>query len=163
MQFPQFVTTARLGPAGLDALEQALRAAQQDDVFARVVVVADHLDLASAVRHRLGRQNLINVTAQTGERLSAELARPLLRPLDGDADSRTLDRFHESQAVRQVALGWLAGEGRPSLTEAGARRLVAEFAEAFRQWEQRPASGDGESESDGGANPPLNPLNPVAG
>ena len=145
MKFPQFVTTAKLGPTSLVALENALREAQGDDIFTRVVVVADHLDVASAVRHRLGRQNLINVTAQTGERLAAELAIPMLRPLNGDAtsDHRTLNRLHESQAVRQVAMDWLTTDGHPSLSEAGARRLFAEFAEAFRQWEQRPvSSGD---------------------
>ena len=154
MKFPQFVTTAKLGKNALSTLKDALREAQRDDIFARTVIVADHPDVASAVRHSLGQQNVINVTVQTGERLAAELAAPMLHPLDGDtrSHSRTLDRLHESQVVRQVAQGWLKSSGNLGLSEAGTRRLCAEFAEALRQWEQRPASaaGSGASPADEG-------------
>ena len=138
------VITAPLGGSALSALKDAVREAQSGDLFARVVVVADHPDVASAVRHLIVGKKIINVTAQTGERLAAELARPMLRPLLDDADSarRSLDRLHEFQTVRQVADDWLPSMGRLDLSAAGRRRLYAELAHAFRQWEQRPAADD---------------------
>ena len=142
------VTVTQIGQPALMALAAAVAAAQQDDAadpFARVVVVASHRDVASSVRHLLGARNALNVTAQTGERLAAELARPILRPAGDDAPPRqALSRLHESQAVRRVADRWLNTAGL-NLSPAGRRRLYSELAGAFRQWEQRPALDDAEA------------------
>ena len=138
------VIVTAIGEPALRALEEAVQAAQRDDPFARVVVVVDHLDVAAAVRHWLGAKGTINVTAQKGERLAAELARPMLRPLGvGDAPQRSIaTRLVESQAVRQVTDQWLESAGL-DLSAAGRRRLYAELASAFQQWEQRqPAHGE---------------------
>ena len=137
------VTVTQIGQPALSALAAAVAAAQQangDDPFARVVVITAHRDVASSVRHLLGARNVLNVTAQTGERLAAELARPMLRPAkdDGAPQRQALNRLDESQAVRRVTDEWLASENLP-LSLAGRRRLYAELAGAFRQWEQRPA------------------------
>lgn len=144
------VTVTQIGQAALSALAAAVEAAQQDDPndpFARVVVVTTHLDVAASVRHLLGARNALNVTAQTGERLAAELARSILRPA-GDNDAaplrRALNRLHESQAVRRVVDRWLALPGL-NLSPAGRRRLYSELAGAFRQWEQRPALDDADA------------------
>ena len=130
------VTATQIGQPALTALAAAVAAAQQadgDDPFARVVVVTAHRDVASSVRHLLGASNVLNVTAQTGERLAAELARPILRPT-GDNDAapprQALNRLHESQAVRRVADEWLASDNLP-LSPAGRRRLYTELAGAF--------------------------------
>ena len=140
------VTVTQIGPPALSALAAAVESAQQDDgddPFARVVVITAHRDAASSVRHLLGARNVLNVTAQTGERLAAELARPVLRPAKDDsaAQRQALNRLHESQAVRRVADEWLASDNLP-LSLAGRRRLYGELAGAFRQWEQRPALDD---------------------
>ena len=144
------VTVTQIGQAALSALAAAVEAAQQDDPndpFARVVVVTTHLDVAASVRHLLGARNALNVTAQTGERLAAELARSILRPA-GDNDAApprlALNRLHESQAVRRVVDRWLASSGL-NLSPAGRRRLYSELAGAFRQWEQRPALDDADA------------------
>ncbi len=144
------VTVTQIGQAALSALPAAVEAAQQDDPndpFARVVVVTAHRDVAASVRHLLGARNALNVTAQTGERLAAELARPILRPAGDDGGKpprRALNRLHESQAVRRVADEWLASNNLP-FSLAGRRRLYAELAGAFRQWEQRPALDDADA------------------
>ncbi len=138
------VIVAQIGEPALAALADAVRAAQRDDPFARVVVVADHLDVAAALRHHLGAQGTINVTAQKGERLAAELARPMMRPVgaDGDPQLRKLTPLVESQAVQQVVDGWLESASL-ELSAAGRRRLYSEIGRAFRDWEQR-HSKDGE-------------------
>ena len=137
------ITLTSIGRPALSALFDAVTDVQEVDPFARAVVVTDHRDVAGAVRHLLGARNVINVTTQTGERLAAELARPMLRPLgdDGDPPRQALSRLHESQAVRQVADGWLESSDL-RLSPAGRRRLYAELADALRQWEQRPALDD---------------------
>ena len=140
------ITVTQIGQPALTALAAAVAAAQEadgEDPFARVVVITAHRDVASSVRHLLGARNVLNVTAQTGERLTAELARPILRPAEDDAapPRQALNRLHESQAVRRVADQWLASDNLP-LSLAGRRRLYGELAGAFRQWEQRPALDD---------------------
>ena len=132
------VVAMPLGQPALSALQNTLREVQGDDPFCRVVVVADHPDVASSVRHFLGASNVLNVTAQTGDRLAAELARPLLRPARDDTapPRRALNRLHESRAVRQVADRWLESSGL-SLSPAGRRRLYGELTTALRQWEQQ--------------------------
>ena len=138
------VIIAPIGEPALSALKHTVVEAQSDDPFARVVVVTDHRDVASAARHLLGALDVINITAQTGERLAAELARPMLRPLGEAARSprRPLARVHESQAVRQVADAWLASGHALRLSPAGRHRLYGELAQAFRQWEQRAYQND---------------------
>ena len=143
------VTVAQIGQPARSALADAVAAAQRDDVdaFARVVVVNADRDVASSVRHLLGAHNVLNVTAQTGERVAAELARPILQPTTGDdvtSPRQALNRLHESQAVRRVADCWL-NDADLSLSPAGRRRLYAELASAFRQWEQRAALDDAET------------------
>ena len=63
------ITTTSIGKFSLAALKEALERAQQEDPFARIVIIADHPDVASAVRHELGASGLLNVTVQTGRRL----------------------------------------------------------------------------------------------
>ena len=126
-----------------------------------MVVVADHSDVAAAVRHLLGARGVINVTVQAGQRLAAELAGPAFRAL-GDTDARgarpplrPLNRLGESQAVRRIADDWLESAGL-RLSQMGRRRLYAELTDAFRQREQRPTEdvADTESPDDTGLNLP---------
>ena len=58
---------------------------------------------------------------------------------------QALNRLHESQAVRRVADCWL-NDADLSLSPAGRRRLYAELASAFRQWEQRAALDNSETQ-----------------
>ena len=120
------VTEAEIVPTGPDAiaaLTGAVARAQQDDPFARVVVIADHYDAARSARHRLGASGMINVTFQTGSRLAGELAQTERKPL-----SRVL----ESQAVRLVAEERAAG-----FAPAGKQRFYRSLADAFRQMAER--------------------------
>ena len=112
-----------VGPAAVAALAAAVCRAQQDDPFARVVVIADHFDAARSIRHRLGMAGMINVTVQTGGRLAGELA---------DTRLKSLSRVLESQAVRQVAEERAAG-----FSAEGQRRFYRSMAEAFRQMADR--------------------------
>ena len=118
-----------VGPDAVAALVEAVGRAQRDDVFARVVVIADHFDAARSIRHRLGRTGMINVTVQTGGRLAGELAQTPLKPL-----SRVL----ESQAVRQVAENYAA-----DFTAAGKQRFYRSLGDAFRQMADRRATAGG--------------------
>ncbi len=104
-QPPPAVITVPVGQVALTALGQAVKRAQSGDQFALVVVVADHLDAASSVRHWLGALGVVNVTVQTGGRLAADLAQPRLRPEGATpyAALMPLTRTLESRAVRQVA------------------------------------------------------------
>ena len=111
------------GPDAIAALAGAVARAQQDDPFARVVVIADHYDAARSVRHRLGASGMINVTFQTGSRLAGELAQTERKPLS---------RLLESQAVRLVAEEQAAG-----FAPAGKQRFYRSLSEAFRQMAER--------------------------
>ena len=111
------------GPDAIAALTGAVTRAQQDDPFARVVVIADHYDAARSVRHRLGASGMINVTFQTGSRLAGELAQTERKPLS---------RLLESQAVRLVAEERAAG-----FAPAGKQRFYRSLADAFRQMAER--------------------------
>ncbi len=146
-QPPPAVITVPVGQAALTALGQAVERAQSGDPFARVVVVADHLDAASSVRHWLGALGVVNVTVQTGVRLAGDLAQPGLRPEGatqfGAARSgalRPLTRALESQAVRQVA-GPAINSAGLQLSPAGRRRLYQSVAAAFREMQERPRPG----------------------
>ena len=68
------VCRVSLGADALNALRTAVARAQESDPFARVVIVADHPDVAASVRYLLGQQGIINVTVQTDQHLAAELA-----------------------------------------------------------------------------------------
>ena len=143
------ISITRIGPTSLSALVAAVESAQRDDAdpFARVVVVAGHRDVASSVRHLLGAHNVLNVTAQTGERLAAELARPILRPADDHAATpprQALNLLHESQAVRRVSDRWLESSDL-NLSHAGRRRLYSEITNALRQREQRASLDDADA------------------
>ena len=128
-----------VGQTALTALGEAVGRSQFGDPFARVVVVADHLDAASSVRHWLGALGVVNVTVQTGGRLAADLAQPGLRP-EGATQSaalRPLSRTLESQAVREVASAAIDSAGL-QLSPAGRRRLYQSIAAAFREMQERP-------------------------
>ena len=116
-------------PDAVAALAVAVRRAQRDDAFARVVVIADHYDAARSIRHRLGRTGMINVTVQTGGRLAGELAQTPLKPLT---------RILESQAVRQVA-----EKDAAAFTAAGKQRFYRSLGDAFRQMADRGATAGG--------------------
>ena len=132
------IVIARLGAPSLSALAQCVKDAQADNPFARVVVMVDHHGVAGAVRHWLGAQGTINVTVQTGERLAAELARPLLGSDEDDASQslRPLTPLDESQAVRRVVDRWLDTVAL-QLSPAGRQRLYSEVATAFQERERR--------------------------
>ena len=132
-----------LGASSLSALAQSVKDAQADNPFTRVVVIVDHQGVAGAVRHWLGAQGTINVTVQTGERLSSELAGPLLRSDQGEGrqNLRPLTPLDEGQAVRRVVDQWLDTVAL-RLSPVGRERLYAEVLAAFREKEQRPNSED---------------------
>ena len=73
------ITLTSVGDSSLSELQRAISRAQSDDPFARVVVIADHFNAATALRHYLGAFGVMNVTVQTGRRLAAEFAVPILR------------------------------------------------------------------------------------
>ena len=137
MLFAAEAEIAPTGPDAIAALAGAVARAQQDDPFARVVVIADHYDAARSVRHRLGASGMINVTFQTGGRLTGELAQTERKPL-----SRVL----ESQAVRLVAEERAAG-----FAPAGKQRFYRSLADAFRQMAERGELPDADVSDDGSA------------
>ena len=157
-QPPPAVITVPVGQAALTALGQAVKRAQSGDQFAQVVVVADHLDAASSVRHWLGALGVVNVTVQTGGRLAADLAQPRLRPEGATpyAALRPLTRTLESRAVRQVAGPAIDSAGL-QLSPAGRRRLYQSIAAAFREMQER-ARPDGADASTGAALLDSTPL-----
>ena len=130
MLFAAEAEIAPTGPDAIAALTGAVARAQQDDPFARVVVIADHYDAARSVRHRLGASGMINVTFQTGGRLAGELAQ-----MAGDlaqTERKRLSRLLEFQAVRLVAAEQAAG-----FSPAGKQRFYRSLSEAFRQMAER--------------------------
>ena len=137
MTYNDAVTTIGLGEAALQALLAAVRSAQSEDPFGRVVIIADDRDAARSALHILGARGVINVAVQTGERLAMELARPLLRPVGagGEDSLRPLSPLDESQAVRQVVDGWLETADL-QFSSAGRLRLCAEMKNSFQQLEQ---------------------------
>ena len=135
------IITTSIGSNSLATLKKALDRVQQVDPFVRVVIIADHPDVASALRHELGASGLLNVTVQTGRRLAAELAEPLLRDVTSDdaPAHRPLTRLLELQAVRKAAAEVVTQYGfQPS----GRRRMIGSLAAAFRQMQERPATGE---------------------
>ena len=137
---PSMVTTP-VGRPSIVALKEALSHAQQVDPFARVVIITDHQDVASAVRHELGASGLLNVTVQTGRRLAAELAEPILRDVTGgDAPAhRPLTRLLELQGVRKAAAEVVT---QYEFQPAGRRRMIGSLATAFRHMQERLAVGE---------------------
>ena len=133
------------GPDAIAALTGAVARAQQDDPFARVVVIADHYDAARSIRHRLGASGMINVTFQTGSRLAGELAQ--MAGELAQTERKPLSRLLESQAVRLVAEEQAAG-----FAPAGKQRFYRSLADAFRQMAERgeiPDAAGAEVSADG--------------
>ena len=133
--------TSTVGKSSLSALTDAVKRAQVQDAFARVVVIADHPDVARSVRHEVGASGMFNVTLQTGRRLAAELAQPILRPPGAEITEarRPLTRLLEFQAVRQVSEPRV---GQLGLKPAGLRRMYGSLASAFREMQERPHADD---------------------
>ena len=133
--------TTSIGAHGLRELVESVRGAQADDPFARVVVIADSPDVATALRHELGAFGVLNVTVQTGRHLAAELAVPVLRRsgTENGEPLRPLTRMLERQAVRSVTEKTIRQRGFQSL---GGLRLRSSLATAFRRMQERPASAD---------------------
>ena len=126
------LTFAAVGAAALDALSQSIADLKAGDLFARIVVVADHHDAARAVSHLLGAQGrgLVNVSLQTGRRLASELA---------GGNLSTPPRILEGAAVRAIADNAPAAQG---LEPAGRRRFYRSLADAFRSMAERPGRLD---------------------
>ncbi len=122
------ITFAAVGASARDALDKTIADIKADDLFARIVVVADHHDAARAVSHLLGAEGrgLVNVSLQIGRRLAAELAGGTLA---------TPSRIQESAAVRTVANSAPEAQG---LEPAGRRRFYRSLADAFRSMAERP-------------------------
>ena len=125
------------GPRVLDELVAAVKQAQAEDPFARVVIVTDHRDVAQSVRHRLGERGTVNVTVQTGQHLAGELAK---------SDRKVLPRLLEFHAVRRAA----DDEVRDlNLAPSGQQRFYRSLVTAFQEMEKRgdvPDEGDGPHE-----------------
>ena len=137
---PSIIRTS-VGESSLAELQSAVSRAQSDDPFARVVVIADHFDAATALRHYLGASGVMNVTVQTGRRLAAELAAPILRA----RSLQPLTWLLERQAVRAVAEDSVRRYGFDS---QGGRLMRNSLASAFMRM-QEPAPAD--DPGDGGA------------
>ncbi len=134
------ITLTSVGDSSLSELRSAISRAQAQDPFARVVVIADHLDVATALRHYLGGSGMMNVTVQTGRRLAAEIAAPILRT----RSLKPLTRLLERQAVRTVAEDSVRRYG---FNSQGERLMRYSLAAAFRQMQepaamQEPDDGD---------------------
>ncbi len=141
----QPVTLTSVGSSGLSELRRAISCAQAHDPFARVVVIADHFDVATALRHCLGAFGMMNVTVQTGRRLAVELAAPVLR----SRGLKPLTRLLERQAVRLVAQDSVRQYG---FDWQGERLMRDSLAAAFRRMQELAPADDpgdgGGSETD---------------
>ncbi len=124
-----------VGNSSLSELENAISRAQSDDPFARVVVIADHFDAATALRHHLGASGTVNVTVQTGRRLAAELAAPFLR----SRGLKPLTWLLERQAVRAVAEDSVRRHG---FDAQGGRLMRNSLAAAFRRMQEPAPAAD---------------------
>ncbi len=130
-----------VGDSSLSELHSAISRAQAQNPFARVVVIADHFDVATALRHYLGASGMMNVTVQTGRRLATELATPVLR----SRALKPLTRLLERQAVRAVAEDSVRRYGFDS---QGARLMRNSLVAAFRRM-QEPTPADDSDDGDG--------------
>ena len=141
------ITLTCVGISSLTELGNAVSRAQSHDPFARVVVIADHPDAATALRHCLGASGTMNVTVQTGRRLAAGLAAPILRSSRGSHTRplKPLTRLLERQAVRAVAEDSVRRYGFDS---QGRRLMRNSLATAFGQM-QEPAPAEDPTESAG--------------
>ena len=128
------ITLTSVGDSSLSELRRAVSRAQSHDPFAKVVVIADHFDAATALRHYLGTAGMMNVTVQTGQRLAAELAAPILRT----RALKPLTWLLERQAVRAVAEESVRRYGFDS---QGGRLMRNSLAAAFRRM-QEPVPAD---------------------
>ncbi len=134
------ITLTGVGASSLSELQSAISRAQAQDSFARVVVIADHFDVATALRHHLGASGMMNVTVQTGRRLAAELAAPILR----SRSLKPLTRLLERQAVRVVGQEIVRRYGFDS---QGGRLMRNSLAAAFRQMQEPTPAEDPNSGS----------------
>ena len=124
-----------VGNSSLSELEKAISRAQGNDPFARVVIIADHFDVATALRHYLGASGMMNVTVQTGRRLAAELAAPIQR----SRALKPLTRLLERQAVRVVAQDSVSRYG---FDFQGGRLMRNSLATAFRRMQEPAPAAD---------------------
>ena len=131
-----YITTALTGPEALATLAWAVKQAQAEDRFARVVVIIDHHNVARSVRHWLGSMGLINVTVQTGGRLADELVRPT---------SPALPRLLDSQAVRYVAE---PEADKLDLDPAGRHLFYRSLMTAFHEMAERADTPDDDAADD---------------
>ena len=139
------IVTVPIGESSLAALDACVARAKGDDPFRRVVVIADHVDVGSAVRHHLGASSLLNVSVQTGRMLASELAAPMFRD-NSNRDGRKhrpLSPLREHLAVRQVSEEVMA---QHDFQPAGRSRMIRSLADAFRRMQERPL-GDGEQDA----------------
>lgn len=134
-----------VGKSSLGALRDAVRAAQGDDPFAQVIVVADHPDAARSVRHWLGLAGSINVSVMRGQRLAGIIAQPMLGAMVEGKPRRQLSAMLESQAARRVAEEWLAAGGAAGirLNAAGKRQMQRSLTDAFRRMRERGEQPEG--------------------
>lgn len=147
------IAAVAVGKDSLGALRDAVRAAQGDDPFAQVIVVADHPDAARSVRHWLGLAGSINVSVMRGQRLAGIIAQPLLGATVEGKPRRQLSPMLESQAARRVAEEWLAKGGADGirLNAAGKRQMQRSLTDAFRRMRERggqPEGGDANANAD---------------
>lgn len=139
------IVAVSVGKDSLGALRDAVGAAQGDDPFAQVIVVADHPDAARSVRHWLGLAGSINVSVMRGQRLAGIIAQPLLGGTVEGKPRRQLSPMLESQAARRVAEEWLAAGGADGirLNAAGKRQMQRSLTEAFRRMRERGGQPEG--------------------
>ena len=143
------ITLAGVGSSSLSELQSAVSRAQSDDPFARVVVITDYFDAATALRHHLGASGMMNVTVQTGRRLAGELAAPILR----SRGLKPLTWLLERQAVRAVAQDSVRRYGFDS---QGGRLMRSSLAAAFRRM-QEPDPADETGDGSAMNAPPRDP------
>ena len=129
------ITLTSVGNSSQSELQSAISRAQSHDPFARVVVIADHFDAATTLRHHLGASGMMNVTVQTGRRLATELAAPILRY----RTLKPLTRLLERQAVRLVAEDSVRRYG---FDAQGSRLMRNSLAAAFRRMQEPAPAAD---------------------
>lgn len=139
------IVTVPIGESSLAALDEGVARAKGDAPFGRVVVITDHVDVGSAVRHHLGTSNLLNVSVQTGRMFASELAAPMFRnkfKQDG-RKYRPLSPLREHLAVRQVSEEVME---QHDFRLSGHSRMIRSLADAFRRMQERPQD-DGEPDA----------------
>ena len=132
---PSPITLTIVGEPSLAELQSAVSRAQSHDPFARVVVIADHFDAATALRHLLGRirnderDRADGPASRGGARGSRPAIARALKPLTW---------LLERQVVRAVAEDSVRRYGFDS---RGGRLMRNSLAAAFRRM-QEPVPAD---------------------